>query len=213
MEIIENEYKNNVEKQVYLNDLKKIIVSTCEVIEETYFYDEMLNLDVNLYKKQLNLFWQGKESNHNICEIGFTTGHSVMLMLLGRSKLPLNFTIFSNQFKPSIESCLKYLKEKFSYVNFELLERNSIIVIPERLLGIYDIVHVNSSQTEDSIVNDLKNADLLVKVNGIIIVNNTNIKYINNNVNSFILSGKYIQLNVFDTFKYTKSHRIIKKIK
>ena len=56
----------------------------------------------------------------------------------------------------------------------------------------------------------MKNADLLVKKGGIVIIDDTYINYINNYVNLYLSSGKYREMNVLESKGYT--HRIIQKI-
>jgi len=96
MDFIESEYESkNDEKQIYLDELKNIIIESNTSLEGNCFYHHTtLNVFPELYSKQLNLFWCGKQAVENICEIGFNAGHSTMLMLLGRNNTPLNFTIF-----------------------------------------------------------------------------------------------------------------------
>ena len=91
-----NDYENRaIEKQKLLNDLKAIIIHSKTSLEGISFYfHNSLCLHPDLYSKQLNLFWCGKQALTKICEIGFNAGHSSMLMLLGRDKTPLDFTIF-----------------------------------------------------------------------------------------------------------------------
>lgn len=57
----------------------------------------------------------------------------------------------------------------------------------------------------------MKNCDLLIKKNGIIIIDDTNMYEINIYVDLYISSGNYIELNVYKTYGY--EHRIIQKIK
>jgi hypothetical protein len=57
----------------------------------------------------------------------------------------------------------------------------------------------------------MKNADLLVKKDGIIIIDDTNSETINKYVDLYISNGIYIELNLLSTHGY--QHRIIKKIK
>ena len=219
MDFITAEYESkNDEKQIYLDDLKNIIIKSNDSLEGNCFYHHTtLNIFPELYSKQLNLFWCGKQAIENICEIGFNAGHSTMLMLLGRSNTPLNFTIFDIgdhlYTKPSVE----YIKSKFSYVNFEYVEGDSTIIMPEwinmhkELMNKYDLVHVDGGHSEHCISNDMKNTDLLVKKNGIVIIDDTNCHIINKYVDLYLSTGNYIELNLLSTFGYP--HRIIKKIK
>ena len=59
--------------------------------------------------------------------------------------------------------------------------------------------------------HDMKNTDLLVKKNGIVIIDDTNSYIINKYVDLYLSTGNYIELNLLSTFGYP--HRIIKKIK
>jgi hypothetical protein len=218
MDSIHLEYasKNN-EKQLYLEDLKNIIMNSNSTLEgNCFYYDRSLNLFPELYTKQLNLFWCGKQEIENICEIGFNAGHSAMLLLLGRNNTPLNFTIFDIGHHAYTKPTFEYIKSKFSYVNFEYIEGDSTIIMPEwinnhsDLMYKYDVVHVDGGHSEHCISNDMKNADLLVKQNGIIIIDDTNDQTINNYVDWYISNKNYTELQVFPTFGYP--HRIIRKI-
>jgi hypothetical protein len=218
MDFIKSEYESkNDEKQVYLDDLKNIILSTNSLLEGNCFYHHTtLDTYPELYSKQLNLFWCGKQTVENICEIGFNAGHSTMLLLLGRGNIPLNFTIFDIGHHLYTKPCYEYMKSKFSLVNFEFIEGDSTITMPEwisnnsELLYKYDVVHVDGGHDEHCISNDMKNADLLVKKNGIVIVDDTYSEIINKYVNLYISNGNYIELNLLPTYGY--EHRVLKKI-
>jgi hypothetical protein len=219
MDLIKIEYENkNNEKEFYLNDLKNIVIDCNDNLEgNCFYYHQTLNIFPELYSKQLNLFWCGKQAVENICEIGFNAGHSTMVMLLGRDNSPLNFTIFDVGHHLYTKPSLNYIKSQFSHVNFEYVEGDSTIVMPEwinqhkELIGKYDVLHVDGGHDEHCISNDIKNADILVKINGIIIIDDTYIPYINEYVNLYISNGKYIELNLLETIGY--KHRVIKKIK
>jgi hypothetical protein len=59
----------------------------------------------------------------------------------------------------------------------------------------------------------MKNADILLKINGIIIIDDINIKIINDIVNLYINGQRYIEVFLLDLSKCISPHRIIKKIK
>ena len=213
------EYKNkNEEKQVYLNELQKIIITSNSVLEgNCFYYHESLTLFPQLLAKQINLFYCGKQAITHICEIGFNAGHSTMLMLLGRDKTPINFTVFDIGHHNYTKPCMDFIKTSFSHVNFEYIEGDSTVTMPEWInnnkqsIGIYDVVHVDGGHGEYCISNDMKNTDMLVKINGIVIIDDTNIPIINKYVNMYISNGNYVELNVAKSIGYP--HRIIKKIK
>jgi hypothetical protein len=214
---IKNEYENcSLEKNMILSDIKQIVIDSKSSLEGNSFYvNASLNLYPELYTKQLNLFWCGKQALTKICEIGFNAGHSSMLMLLGRDKTPLDFTIFDIGHHAYTNPCLDYIKTKFQHINFEYIEGDSTLTMPTWIetnktkVGLYDVVHVDGGHTKHCIFNDMKNADLLVKIGGIVIVDDTNMGHINELVNVYLSYGKYREMNVIRTIGYP--HRIIQK--
>jgi hypothetical protein len=214
---IKKEYENcSLEKNMILSDIKQIVIDSKSSLEGNSFYvNASLNLYPELYTKQLNLFWCGKQALTKICEIGFNAGHSSMLMLLGRDKTPLDFTIFDIGHHAYTNPCLDYIKSKFQHINFEYIEGDSTLTMPTWIetnktkVGLYDVVHVDGGHTKHCIFNDMKNADLLVKIGGIVIVDDTNMGHINELVNVYLSYGKYREMNVIRTIGYP--HRIIQK--
>ncbi len=205
------------EKQRLLADLKTRIINSNSLLEGNSFYVHCsLNIYPKLYTKQLNLFWCGKQATTKICEIGFNAGHSTMLMLLGREKTPLDFTVFDIGHHPYTRPCLDYIKTQFPHVNFEYIEGNSIETMPRWIeanqsqLGLYDVVHVDGGHSQECIFNDMKNADALAKKGGIVIIDDTNVPYINNYVDVYISSGRYRGMDILQTTGYP--HRIIQKL-
>ena len=113
---LEYEHKNE-QKQKYLRDLKEIIVESNTPLEgNCFYYHESLNPFPELYSKQINLFWCGKQAATNLCEIGFNAGHSAMLLLLGRDRTPLRFTIFDLGHHAYTKPCVEYIQSKFKCV-------------------------------------------------------------------------------------------------
>lgn len=213
-----NDYENHsAEKQRLLDDLKILINDSKSSLEGNSFYVHgSTNLYSDLYTKQINLFWCGKQASTKMCEIGFNTGHSTMLLLIGRDKTPLDFTIFDIGHHHYTKPCLKYIISQFPQINFEYIEGDSTLTMPKWIeanqphLGLYDVVHVDGGHSEHCISNDMKNADLLVKNGGIVIIDDTNMSHINKYVDIYISSGKYREMDVLKTIGYP--HRIIQKI-
>jgi len=213
-----NEYeKCSSEKNKLLDGIKQIVIDSNVLLEGNSFYIHgSLNIYPDLYSKQLNLFWCGKQASTKICEIGFNAGHSSMLMLLGRDKTPLDFTIFDIGYHTYTKPCIDYIKSQFQHINFEYIEGDSTLTMPEwivknkAMLKQYDIVHVDGGHTEYCIFNDMKNANLLVRVGGILIIDDTNFEYINEYVDIYLSSGKYREMDIIKTIGYP--HRIIQKI-
>ena len=215
---ISNEYKNITKlREQYLNDIKEIVINSNSLLEGNCFYFHESLYPMNDYlNKQINLFWAGKQGNTRICEIGFNAGHSTLLMLLGRNKTPINYTIFDIGIHPYVKPCFNYIKKEFPHIVFEYIEGDSTIEMPKwidnniNLIEKYDIIHIDGGHTDHCISNDMMNADKLLKLNGIIIVDDTNSEIINKYVNTYISSGCYKEINILKTFMCT--HRMIQKI-
>lgn len=219
MDFVKSEYESKKgEMEIYLNNLKNIIIESNVPFEGNCFYHHnTLNIFPELYSKQLNLFWCGKQAVENICEIGFNAGHSTMLMLLGRPNDPINFTVFDIGHHSYTKPTFEYIKSAFSHVNFEYVEGDSTITMPEwinknqELMYKYDVVHVDGGHNEHCILNDMKNADLLVKKNGIVIIDDTHMETMNRYVDLYISTGNYSEIKLLPTCGY--QHRVIRKIK
>jgi hypothetical protein len=218
--VVKNDYESHShEMQKILEDIKQIIINANGAVEGNCFYrggGHGLTLVPDLYPKQLNLFWCGKQASTKICEIGFNAGHSSMLMLLGRDSTPLDFTIFDICEHRYTIPCLEYMKLRFQHINFEIVQGDSTVNMPkwieanQKHLGLYDVVHVDGGHSEHCIHNDMGNADILVKKGGIVIIDDTDVNYINNYVNLYISSGKYREMDVLNTTYFP--HRIIQKL-
>ena len=204
------------ERNIMLNDIKSIVIQSGASLEgNSFYFHQTLQEFPELYAKQLNLFWCGKQATKRICEIGFNAGHSTMLLLLGR-KTPLEFTIFDIGHHSYTRPCLEYIQKKYTNIAFEYIEGDSIQTMPawirkhKHLMESYDVVHVDGGHSEPCIFNDMKNADALVKVDGIMIIDDTNIDYINKYVDLYLSSGLYIELGMIKTVGYP--HRVLQKI-
>jgi predicted O-methyltransferase YrrM len=152
-----------------------------------------------------------------ICEIGFNAGHSAMLMLLGRNPNPIDFTIFDIGHHSYSKPCLEYIKNYFPHVHFELIEGDSTVEMPiwiekhPELVEQYDIVHVDGGHNEHCIRNDMLNAVKLVKINGIIIIDDTNDSIINHYVDHYLQQDNFEEINsIHKTYGYP--HRMIRRI-
>jgi hypothetical protein len=73
--------------QIYLEGLRNLISNSNSPLEGNCFYHhQTLTIFPELFTKQINLFWCGKQGTSRVCEIGINGGHSTMLLLLGREK-------------------------------------------------------------------------------------------------------------------------------
>ena len=199
-------------------DLENIIVNSNELLEGNYMYDHnTLNLSNFMQEKQINLFWAGSTAEKRILEIGFNAGHSTLLMLLGRDDSNLQFTIFDIGRHSYTKPAYEYLQNKFRNVEFEYIEGDSIITLPKwtenhtDLYNQYDVIHVDGGHDEECIINDMKNTVPLLKINGIMIIDDTYSGHINNCINYYVDNGILEDVDVLPT-NYLK-HRVVLKIK
>lgn len=212
-------YENcSVEKQQHIDEIQQIVKQSNSPLEgNVCFLHNTGNTHADLFAKQKNLFWCGTQASTRMCEIGFNAGHSAMLLLLGRDKSVLGFTVFDIGHHPYTKPCLEYIQSKFPHVHFEYIEGDSTVTIPKWIqanatyLGVYDVVHVDGGHTKHCIINDMKHADLLVKKGGIVIIDDTNVEHIHSCANAYISCGKYREMEILKTERYR--HRILQKIK
>ncbi len=227
MELAQEYASKYPEMIVYLEDLKSIIVehTAPDAFEgNSFYYHQSLKEYSELYNKQLNLYWCGKqvigkansEAIIKICEIGFNAGHSAMLMLLANTNKHVEFTIFDIGHHRYTKPCFEYIKQAFSHVQFEYVEGDSTVVMPDWIninsaqLGTYDLVHVDGGHSEYCASHDMKNANILLKHGGIMIIDDTDAPQINNLVDKYIASGMFTELCVLKTFGYP--HRVLQKL-
>jgi hypothetical protein len=208
----------------YYKDIKEIVLNISSPSNIEGNYSTNLNNNklsiLNTQYKKANLLWCSKNipNNANICEIGFNAGHSSILILEGQENKNFNFTIFDINFHPYMKPCFNYIKDKYKNANINLIEGNSIETIPEWInnnnnsIGTFLLIHIDGGHTKECIENDMKNADILIDINGIIIIDDTDYNYINNCVDYYIKNKNYEEIFLLEIDKtYSSPHRIIKK--
>jgi hypothetical protein len=224
--IIFSVYNENIEKNKNLNNIHILIdnIKSKEpnlIIEGNYcMYNNDENFNIFLNKKIANLLWcvnQLPSDNLNICEIGFNAGHSSSLIGNILDKKTYNFYIFDIAQHIYTKPCFELFKSTFKNDNNNIyfIEGNSIITIPEFInenrIGTFDFIHIDGGHTKECIDNDFKNADILIKNNGIIIIDDTNISFINDAVDFYINNNNYVELFLLDIKSFVYPHRIIQK--
>jgi predicted O-methyltransferase YrrM len=221
-----NDYYNLNKNAIYdiYTNLNNIALDICDNnnIEGNYnTFDYKCNNSIKYSEyKQANLLWCSKNNlnNANICEIGFNTGHSSIIILEGHKNKIKNFTIFDINYHPYMKPCFNYIKDKYKNVNINLIEGDSIQTIPEWInnnnnsIGTFSLIHIDGGHSKECIENDMKNADILISYNGIIIIDDTNYNDINDCVDFYIKNKNYEEIFLLEIDKnYIDPHRIIKK--
>lgn len=201
----------------HINELQSIIEKADEELEGNCFYEHRtLTFRPELLPKQVNLFWAAQQvKNNKICEIGFNAGHSMLLFLLANDQIN-NISIFDLSIHKYTTQCAEYIYSKFPYCKIHLYWGDSKKKLPDFIQDFpenieqYDLVHVDGGHTEDCVTNDIFYGQMLVSVNGLLIIDDTNVEFINSKVNDLINTGKYIEMKILDTPLYP--HRILKRI-
>lgn len=211
-------FLNNAQRiNDHLAQLQFIIEQSNEKLEGNCFYEhQSLNFRTELLPKQVNLFWAAQQvKNRRICEIGFNAGHSMLLFLIANPEIEEVF-IFDLNAHQYTEPCYKYIHSSFPTVKINFLIGDSKETLSSfthqypQYLEQFDLVHIDGGHLEDCVKNDILYGEKLVSVNGLLIIDDTNVKYINAKVNTLLESGNYIEMNIFPTTLY--SHRILKRI-
>jgi hypothetical protein len=208
---------HSLKKQQYVDDIENIVLDTkCPLEGNLMYLHQSRTTHADLVAKQQNVFWCGTQARTRICEIGFNAGHSSMFLLLGRDQTPLEFTVFDIGHHPYTKPCLQYIQSTFPHVNVTYVEGDSTKTMPKWIeanptcLGIYDVIHVDGGHSEHCITNDMKHADLLVRKDGIVIIDDTHMAHINACVNVYLSCGKYREMDILQTERYR--HRMLQKI-
>ena len=209
--------KEEVEKT--LEDILQILhnVSNPADLEGNSFYrHKSIERYNELFNKQVNLTWIGSRATKKICEIGFNAGHSAYLLLLLNSNPHLQFSIFDIGEHEYTFPCLEYIADKYKETVFFFTKGDSTITIPSFLnkfpteLYTYDIVHVDGGHSVECACSDILCANLLLKKDGYMIIDDTNVDYISAMVDKLIISGDYKEVAILPTQGY--QHRIVQKV-
>ena len=202
-----------------LEDIKQIIIKNNECIEEKFFYyKNTFNRYNDLIFKQINLFYIGSLLDNKVCQIGFNGGLALLILLYGwDDRHPIDITIFDEGRHRYNKSCFEYINRLFPYINFQYIEGDYNIEIPRwitqnsRLKYTYNVVHINSEDTEFTFNNNIDSAIELVKIKGFIVIEGASKPYINKIINEYISTKQFIEVFLLKPIGYP--HRIIRKIK
>ena len=96
-----------------------------------------------------------------------------------------------------VKQCLQYIKNTFDFANINFIAGDSTKTIP---------IYIDGGHSEYCINSDLKNADIICKIVGIIIID-----YINNMVEYYIKNKNYTEIKLLRTTFQRSPHIIIYK--
>lgn len=181
----------------------------------SFYYHNSLTRFEQLLTKQINLFWAGSESSKRVLEIGFNAGHSALLFLLANKEVT-NYTFFDLGAHAYVRPCFEYLQKSFPNVDMRFIEGDSTRTLPEFIFanqdkkGTYDLVHVDGGHDRDVVLSDVACAIDLVAPGGLMILDDTNVDYINEIADACVKSGAFTEEKILDTIGY--QHRILRRV-
>lgn len=196
----------------HYDEIKKIIeASNVSPEGNCFYYHDSLQVYPELINKRANLLWLASQPGVNkVLEIGLNAGHSaVLLMLLNNAQV----TFFDIGTHAYMQPCYNYLKSVFPTKSMDLIlgdSRQTLGPFTDAHEGEFDLVHVDGGHIYEVFSSDFAHALRLVRVGGVIVVDDTNIPYIHQTVNEMIAAGKVEEVSeVLYTTGY--QHRVVRR--
>lgn len=188
-----SQHENSIHAHVH--EIGKIVKSIGEDLEGNSFFHG--NCDLTswffIYKRInfLNLVLDNKVKK--MAEIGFNAGHSaaVFLSVLPKDGSAIFFDL--NDHKYALP-CYEYLKSKYPQIN-GFIPGDSRQTIPNYIdhhpeeVGTYDLIHVDGGHSDDIVASDIFYSDKLLKSGGIMILDDTQLKCIENQIFLLLQNG------------------------
>ena len=174
----------------HYEELKKIIDACGERPEGNCFYYHQTTTEYpDLLYKRANIVWTAKNLI-KIAEIGLNAGHSAVLLMAFASNNAsiLFFDLGSHAY---VRPCFEYVKSAFG-ISASIVYGDSRSTIPNHIhahpedVGTYDVVHVDGGHEESCFFSDIACALILIRKGGYIIVDDTQVDYIHNWVNTLV---------------------------
>jgi predicted O-methyltransferase YrrM len=161
----------------------------------------------SLFQKQKNLFQIAQDlSGTKVCEVGFNAGFSAALWLISNPTIQL--------------ICLDLGEHSYTKPTFETLQRDfgdriQILIGDSRktmktLFPGYDLVHVDGGHTEEVAKSDCEQALRILKTQGLLLVDDTNLSAVQEGIKPFLSRLHKIPLNTSTNSTY--HHTLYRKI-
>lgn len=109
-------------------------------------------------------------------EIGFNAGHSCLLMLLANKESKI--TIFDICMHEYTIPCYEFLNKIFPG-RLELIKGDSLQTVPQYNIKKFDLLHIDGFHEPNHAYKDIINAKRLSTNNGIVILDDDNLPYLN----------------------------------
>lgn len=197
-----------------IEDLDKIIENSGDPLEGNCYYawgDKTIKdtlIIQSLANKRIN-YQQATLHKKYICEIGFNAGHSVLHMLLVNPDA--EYTLFDLGEHSYSKPCLEHIRLLFPNTKIEMFWGDSRETMLDYLSNsshkTFDFIHIDGGHTPEIFEKDWANSYSLVKDNGIIIFDGTDLPVINWFVNDQI--KKHL---VYESSDFIETQRLEHKI-
>lgn len=191
----------------YFEELKRICLEINEPVEGNLFHPHN-NIKAELkvaIPKQINVYSLARTAT-NILEIGFNAGHSVLLMLIANDDSKITcFDICEHSYT---EKCFDFLDKTFPN-RLTLVKGDSRETVPQYVDKTkFDLIHIDGGHHPDVTRKDFENC---YKISSrFIIVDDTNMSFVNGIVEDAIKKGLVLEMKMCKTNVY--HHRILKII-
>ena len=193
-------------KTFIIEKLLPVINDCGEILEgNIYSFHTEKEYTNTFLEKQKNIANSARnlKQNSKILEIGFNSGYSALLMLMNSDE-SVKLTCVDINCHLYTVPCYNVLKNIYGD-RISLITGSSIDVLPT-LIKEYDLIHIDGCHSANIAEKDIQNSLKLVNNNCIIIMDDTELDYLQNIWNSYVT--KYNLQNVnFDIFE-TKYHSI-----
>lgn len=159
-------------------------------------------------RKNISHLVSNAPNGTEILEIGFNAGYSSLLILMSNYNIKLTCTDINHH--PYTSKCYDRIKQ--DYHNIDMIYGSSTNVLPllHKQNKFYDIIHIDGGHARHIVKADLSNSLKLSKKGTYLIVDDTNLEYINNECNNLISNNIAIDTNVTNGTEY--KHRILRVI-
>lgn len=191
----------------YFEDLKRICLDIGEPVEGNLFHPHnKITTDLTVaIPKQVNVYSLARTAT-NIMEIGFNAGHSVLLMLIANDDSKITcFDICEHTYT---EKCFEYLDSTFPN-RLTLIKGDSRKTVPQYTNDTppkFDLIHIDGGHNPDVTRQDFENSYKMCSK--FIIMDDTNMSYINGIVEEALKKGNVLEMKMCPTNIY--QHRILK---
>ena len=178
---------------IHANNLVEIAKKTTNESIEGNMYTHHMNFELYLpgLKRRQNLYIASLGHKY-LLEIGFNAGHSSLVMVLSNpDSVIYAFDICEHSY---VKPCLEYLRSKFGKSRIVLYEGNSLDMVPNTFMeNKPTLFHIDGCHLYDVAVKDMENCYNLAENNDVIILDDTNIYYLDKLWYSYIYQNKIVQ--------------------